>query len=173
MAPPPALGRRKTAVCFERTRVAHQQVVEIDEAAPALFVLVTGVKRGDGLGVRRQLPDAPQRLAAANVAGSTSRALPHSIWPASSTMLTSDRPGRPATSSARSLPLRSSKAGSGVRRSAHHRRNWLSAREWKVPAVTALAGARPFRRSRSSPAALRVKVIASTCSGRAAPVTTR
>ena len=56
VAPPPALGCSKTAVRFECTCVAHQQVVEVDEAAPAFFVLVAAVERGDGLGVGGQFP---------------------------------------------------------------------------------------------------------------------
>ena len=93
--------------------VTGQQVVEVDQPAASLLVLVAGVQGADGFGVGGQLPP---RLSGGGgeAAGSTKRALAHSTWLARSASPTSANPGRPLTSSANNRPLRGSSAGSGV-----------------------------------------------------------
>ncbi len=102
------------------------------------------------------------------------RALAHSISVARSAATV--RLSRPAVVGARSVssrPLRSSSVRAVRPWSAQRVRRAPQATAWKVPVVASRR--RPSLRSRSSssPAALRVKVSASTCRGSASPVATR
>ena len=54
--PAPPLGRGEAPVGLEGVGVARQEVVEVDQPAPAFLVFVTGVQGADGLGVGRELP---------------------------------------------------------------------------------------------------------------------
>jgi hypothetical protein len=56
VCPPPTLTGCETAVRRKRLGVAYEQIVEVDQPAAALLVLIAGVQRGDGVWICRQLP---------------------------------------------------------------------------------------------------------------------
>ena len=174
VAEPPALRRREGLVLLERPGDQREQVVEVDEAAATLAVLVAGVDVGDQLGPQDGL--APRLAHRGHVVVGRDHA---GLGP---------------------LDLGGQLAGDGALVLAGHRRRQLReqpalaveqreggcargrptgcagcahATAWKVPVVASPRS--PSRRSRSSssPAALRVKVRASTWRGSAEPVATR
>ena len=72
---------------------------------------------------------------------------------------------RVGSNGTRMRTLRSSRVGMARPCSSLRRRSCARAMAWNVPAVTEWRTPRRARRARSSPAALRVKVTASTCDG--------
>ena len=172
MTPTPALCGREPTVTFEGVGVPDLTGRRSRPAGAGVFRPRSGGTARRSPRHRRAAPGGPSAAAA------TRR------WPDQAGFGPFDQagqladldvlePGPPVTSSARSLPCAAARPARACRRSAHQRLNWLAAREWNVPAMTGAASPRLLRRWRSSPAALRVKVIATSAQASAPPLTIR
>ena len=175
VAEAPALGGGEAVVLLEGAGAQREQVVEVDEPAALLARLVGGVDLGDQLGLERRLGGSPRHDRLGVVVRGDHPGLGPLDLRGQVGGHASARPAGDLGGELGEHPALAVEQGRVRVRpwSAQRVRSAPQATAWKVPAVASPRRPRRPSRSSSSPAALRVKVRASTCRGSAAPVATR